>query len=173
MNNYEKDIKDLIQKMQMQQGGYAKKETPADVNSFNNNLMGSTDQSPHLTGNQFNSNRVDQSPPDPINSVRPMGKPISVTKKTDIQTQKAIPEGACPQCGTIHPPIPPGAKCPMASIKVKADDGTEKNVDVNKFLADLKNIIISQSDIKKIKDVEKLFKNIIVEVTKYLESYKE
>lgn len=61
----------------------------------------------------------------------------------------------------------------MASIKVKADDGTEKTVDVNKFLADLKNIIISQSDIKKIKDVEKLFKNIIVEVTKYLESYKE
>jgi hypothetical protein len=172
MNNYEKDIKDLIQKMQAQQGGYTRKENATAVNSFGNNLIGSTDQSPHLSGNQYNSNRIDQSPLDPINSVRPMGKPISVTKKTDIQP-KAPPEGACPQCGTLHPPLPPGAKCPMAPIKVKSSDGTEKTVDVNKFLADLKNIIISQSEIKKIKDVEKLFKNIIVEMTKYLESYEE
>jgi hypothetical protein len=126
-----------------------------------------------LVNNNANSNSVDQSPANPINSVRPMGKPISVTRKTDIKKDTAIPEGACPQCGIIHPPLPPGVRCPMASVKVKTQDGNEKEVDINKFLVDLKNIIISQSDVKKIKDLEKLFKNIILETTKYLESYKE
>ena len=41
------------------------------------------------------------------------------------------------------------------------------------FLGDLKNIIISQVDQKKIQDVEQLFKNIIVEITKFLEGYTE
>jgi hypothetical protein len=126
-----------------------------------------------LVNNNANSNSVDQSPANPINSVRPMGKPISVTRKTDIKKDTEIPEGACPQCGIIHPPLPPGARCPMASVKVKTQDGNEKEVDINKFLVDLKNIILSQSDSKKIKDLEKLFKNIILETTKYLESYKE
>jgi hypothetical protein len=172
MNAYEKDIKDLIQKMQMQQG-YMKKEGEEKLNSLSSNFSGGTDQSPHLVNNNANSNSVDQSPANPINSVRPMGKPISVTRKTDIKRDTAIPEGACPQCGIIHPPLPPGARCPMASVKVKTQDGNEKEVDINKFLVDLKNIILSQSDSKKIKDLEKLFKNIILETTKYLESYKE
>lgn len=173
MNQYEKDIKDLIQRMQQQQGGYMKREGEDKLNSLNNNFMGSTDQSPHLVNNNENSNRIDQSPPNPINSVRPMGKPISVTKKADIQKEAKPVEGGCPQCGMIHPPLPPGAKCPMAPVKVKTKDGHEKDIDVNRFLADLKNIIISQSEAKKITDIEKLFKNIILETTKYLESYKE
>lgn len=173
MNQYEKDIKDLIQRMQQQQGGYMKREGEDKLNSLNNNFMGGTDQSPHLVNNNENSNRIDQSPPNPINSVRPMGKPISVTKKADVQKEVKPVEGGCPQCGMIHPPLPPGAKCPMAPVKVKTKDGNEKNIDVNKFLADLKNIIISQAEAKKITDIEKLFKNIIIETTKYLESYKE
>lgn len=173
MNTYEKDIKDLIQRMQQQQGGYMKKEGEDKLNALNSNFSGGTDQSPHLVNNNVNSNRIDQSPANPINSVRPMGKPISVTKPADIKKEAKPVEGACPQCGIIHPPLPPGARCPMASIKVKTQDGNEKEVDINKFLVDLKNIIISQTDSKNIKDLEKLFKNIIIETTKYLESYKE
>ena len=190
---YEKDIKDLIAQMQRQQAGYGKfainegshvkggtndppisqrpMTPPQGQGGFNTNFQGSTDQSPHLMGGNPNAMSPDQTPPDAVNSVRPMGSKIG--NKAPTPKTLATAEGACPQCGTIHPPIPPGQKCPMAKVKVKNERGEEKEVDVNKFLASLKNIIISQAEQRKIKDVEKLFKNIIVEVTKYLEGYSE
>jgi hypothetical protein len=164
--SYEKDIKDLIQQMAHQQsmGGY----TPQKFGGPN---LG-TDQSPHLI-NQVNENmgNPDQSPPDAVNSVRPMGKPIAQTPRS--QLPKAKIEGGCPYCGMIHPPLAQGQKCPVAPVSIKNEKGEEKEVDVNKFLASLKNIIVSQSEMKKVKDIEKLFKNIIVEITKYLEGYRE
>lgn len=179
MAEYEKDIKELIERMNnqnqmMNPKGFSHPSDRSDVS------MG-TDQSPHLF-NQSTSipNSTDQSPPNPVNSVRPMGTPIN--KKPLVQNSSNITStppptndisgNACPQCGTIHPPLPPGTKCPMAKIKVK-DGDKEKEIDVNKFLVDLRNIILSQAEKKNIKDVEKLFKNIIVEVTKYLEGYSE
>ena len=77
--------------------------------------------------------------------------------------------GACSQCGTYHPPLNPGAKCPIAPIKTEEN----KEVNINNFLAMLKNIIESQVSIKKIKDPEKLIKELIVETTKFVENYKE
>lgn len=75
----------------------------------------------------------------------------------------------CPQCGLLHPPLQPGEICPNAPIKTIDN----KEIDVNPFLAKLKTIFISQMDIKKIKDPEKMFTHLIVEVTKILENYKE
>jgi len=174
MDSYEKDIKDLIQQMQRQQNmaqqipNQASKFSP----SFNESLE--TDQSPHLFNQNQKFDSPDQSPINPVNSVRPMGPSISQARKTGVPLNKtvAVADGACPQCGILHPPIPPGSKCPLAPVKVK-DGNDEKTVDVSKFLADLKNIIVSQAEHKKIKDVEKLFKNIIIEVTKFIEGYTE
>lgn len=174
---YEKDIKDLIEQMQRQQSSFTPpthQGTPSMPNIQTpdmGNHQGSTDQSPHLMGGNPNVQSPDQTPPDAINSVRPMGSKIN--DKPPAPKTLSTAEGACPQCGTIHPPLPPGQKCPMANLKVKNERGEEKEVDVNKFMAQLKNIIVSQSEQHNIKDVEKLFKNIIVEVTKYLEGYKE
>ena len=170
MANIEKDISQLIQSMKNQQNLVQKIGGPVNA--------GGTDQSPYLIGNNMNSSSPDQSPIDSVNSVRPMGTPIYQARKnrnpssTIIDQDTAQIPGACPQCGSLHPSLPPGVKCPMAVVKIKSN-GIEKVVDVNKFLVSLKDIIISQSEIKKVKDVEKLFKNIIVEVTKYLERYKE
>jgi hypothetical protein len=170
MGNYEKDIKDLIEQMTRQQQGA--QNIPNSFQPAYTDSAG-TDQSPHLSGqNPHNFNNPDQSPLNPVNSVRPMGKPIAKTPKKELQTDTAV-EGGCHQCGMIHPPLRPGERCPMAKVKVKNDKGEEREVDVNKFIANLKNIIISQSESKKIKDIEKLFQNIIVEVTKYLEGYSE
>jgi hypothetical protein len=189
---YEKDIKDLIAQMQRQQAGYGnfnlnegnqqkggwndpptsdRPMMPPQGQGGINPFQGSTDQSPHLMGGNPNIQNPDQTPPDPVNSVRPMGSKIG--DKPPAPKTLSNAEGACPQCGTIHPPIPPGQKCPMANIKVKTETGEEKEIDVNKFMAQLKNIIISQSEQRRVKDIEKLFKNIIVEVTKYLEEYSE
>lgn len=77
----------------------------------------------------------------------------------------------CPQCGLIHPPLKAGEKCPSAPVIIKSEDG--EKVNVNKFLVSLKNIIISQIEQKKIKDPEKLFKHIIIEMVKALEKYEE
>ena len=187
MSEYEKDIKDLIAQMSRQQGGAnmpGNMDAPTGPKIDTSSGMG-TDQSPHLMNEGGNNamGSVDQSPLNPVNSVRPMGTPVDAIKPqvqnaANIITPSIAPASApvdgCPQCGLVHPPIAPGGKCPMAPVTVKGAKGeSEKVVDVNKFLADLKNIIVSQAEMKKVTDIEKLFKNIIVEVTKYLEGYSE
>ena len=175
MSAYEKDIKDLIQRMTNQSN--MMKPPMTAPKSEANTMIGDqqTDQSPHLFNTNQNLNGPDQSPINPVNSVRPMGPSISQSMRNGTLTKDkptSVADGACPQCGIIHPPLPPNAKCPMAPIKVKSGD-VEKEIDINKFLVDLKNIILSQSEKNKIKDVEKLFKNIIIEVTKFVEGYRE
>ena len=182
MADYEKDIKDLIAKMHQQQSGGmpggSKMLPPGEPGTMPSGFQQhqdpgmNPDQSPHLMSeNAQGSNNPDQSPVNPINSVRPMGTPIN--NAPPQAAGMTIAGDGCPQCGMSHPPIQPGQKCPMAGVKQKDEKGVEKTVDVNKFLTDLKNIIVSQSDQKGIKDIEKLFKNIIVEVTKYIEGYSE
>ena len=80
--------------------------------------------------------------------------------------------GSCYQCGLSHPPLPEGQTCPNAPVTSKVG-GKEKKVDLNIFFASLKNIFVSQMAIKDIKDPEKMFKHLIIEVTKILEEYKE
>jgi len=179
MSKYEKDIKELIEQMNRQQGAYSPSLQPSATPTMPNiqtpnmkgNFQGNPDQSPHLMEGNPNVQGPDQTPPDAVNSVRPMGSNIG--DKPPAPKTLSSAEGACPQCGMIHPPIPQGQKCPMANVKIKNEKGEEKVIDVNKFMAQLKNIIVSQSEHRGIKDIEKMFKNIIVEVTKYLEGYKE
>ena len=186
MTDYEKDIKDLISQMHRQQGGGSmpgNMDAPSGPSGQIDTSGGmGTDQSPHLMneGGSNSMGSVDQSPLNPVNSVRPMGTPVGVKPQVQNAANIAaapahIPapvEGGCAQCGMVHPPIAPGTRCPMAPVKVK-NGAEEKVVDVNRFLTDLKNIIVSQAEMKKVTDIEKLFKNIIVEVTKYLEDYSE
>lgn len=75
----------------------------------------------------------------------------------------------CSQCGTIHPPIKEGSLCPMRPVK--SIDG--KEIDISKFLATLKNILVSQIQIKQIRNMNKLMTEVVINVTKFFESYKE
>ncbi len=179
-DNYEKDIKDLIAQMHQQQGMMPPGPSPSGegapisgppISQGMPNISESPDQSPHLMNENINTHGPDQSPVNPINSVRPMGTPIN-NKPPQPAGMQTVGDG-CPQCGMVHPPVPAGQTCPMAPLKMKGDNQEEKIVDVNKFLTDLKNIIVSQSEARGVKDIEKLFKNIIVEVTKYIEGYSE
>jgi hypothetical protein len=73
----------------------------------------------------------------------------------------------CRQCGLSHPPLPPGtAICPMAKPKPGA-------IDISDIVITLTNILVSQIEIKKIKDVPKIKQYLIIEITKLLEAYKE
>jgi len=77
---------------------------------------------------------------------------------------------SCPDCGLIHPPLQPGQKCPTSQTKVK--DG-EKTFDTNKYLIMWRDIILSNIDKKKLKKPEELFKAATIELTKFVEGYKE
>jgi len=77
--------------------------------------------------------------------------------------------GICPQCNMMHPPLPPGAKCPMS--KEKAPSG--EVIDYESFFTSLKNILTSQIQSKNIKDTKKFLGNILVDITKLSEAYKE
>jgi len=74
----------------------------------------------------------------------------------------------CPQCGMFHPPLPKGERCPMAKT---SQDGQEVNFEL--LFVPLRNIVESQISNKKIKNQKKLFGAVVVEITKFLESYKE
>lgn len=115
----------------------------------------------------------------------PERKAESISGPSKVNTQNVIssvqssapPEPArgafdkCPQCGTLHPPLRPGEKCPLAKIEVK--EAGVNDTDVAKFVVDLRNIAISQIQSKGIKDGNKLFKHVTVEFMKILEAYSE
>jgi len=77
----------------------------------------------------------------------------------------------CKECGYSHPPIPggTGTKCPM--VKEKTSTGQEINFEY--LFIPLKNILISQIKKRNIQDPQKLFGQIILEITKITENYKE
>jgi hypothetical protein len=76
---------------------------------------------------------------------------------------------SCPQCGYIHPPIIPGEKCPLS--REKSFDGDF--IDTSAFINQVKNIVVSRIQTKKIKNHKKLFSAIVMEIFKFLEGYKE
>jgi hypothetical protein len=75
----------------------------------------------------------------------------------------------CPQCGMMHPPLKPGEKCPNSKEKTK--DGNI--IPFDDLFSKIKTICISQIQNKKIKNINKLFAEVIVILTKEIEKYKE
>jgi hypothetical protein len=77
--------------------------------------------------------------------------------------------GKCNQCGLFHPPLKSGETCPMA--KEKTSDGTEINL--NPFFSSMKNILTANIKKNNIKDIQKFTGNLIIELNKIIETYKE
>ena len=75
----------------------------------------------------------------------------------------------CQQCGLSHPQIPNGQKCPMA----KETSPTGQVIPYEEFFISLKNILTSMIQNKNIKDTKKFLGNILVNITKSAEEYKE
>lgn len=77
----------------------------------------------------------------------------------------------CEQCGFSHPPLQTGQKCPATKELEKMPEGGE--IDITDFIVNMKNILTSQIQTKRIKDVKKLTSFALVELMKLLEGYKE
>jgi len=74
----------------------------------------------------------------------------------------------CSQCGKFHPPLAPGKECPMAVVRSGGNI-----IDFEKLFIPSKTICKSQIQKKGIKDINKLFGYVIVQLTKLLEGYNE
>ena len=190
---YEEDAKELMEKFKSQFSQtqnqtqninlseiYKKENEGEQIKSVNQNdilnTMNSsnlpTDQSPPDQDisnviNSQNSQSTDQSPPDQEISM------VVNNIQSESQPSASIPSGAnvCPQCKLIHPPLKPGQKCPNVS-----EDLTSFGLDdasVNKFIVNMRDIVISQLEKKGIKDGSKFFQFAIIESMKLLEAYNE
>ncbi len=128
---------------------------------------------------ELNKGNPDQSPGGPIIPGRTLNAKVDSNSQaimSNIQNsgpsspaQGAFPD--CPQCGAMHPLLRPGETCPMKKVEVKEAGITDE--DVNRFLTSLKNISVSQIQSKGIKNGNKLFQHLTVELTKILEAYSE
>lgn len=85
------------------------------------------------------------------------------------QGPQNLPNVECPQCGFKHPKLPEGERCPMAKEKTK--DGTDINYE--QFMRNVRNIMSSQIQTKSIKDPNKMFASLTVEIMKLAENYEE
>ena len=150
MTNDEKDIQDLINKFNKQSSFMAK--GPA---------LGNPNQGIDVHTGIDNQGVINESTPIAPTALAPSAAPTP------------IPTGnVCPECNMMHPPLM-GKKCPNAVVKTMTEESDEIVVDINKYLVNLQNILMSQIESKKIKDINKLFQNITIEIAKYLEGYKE
>lgn len=82
-------------------------------------------------------------------------------------------DNVCPQCGTIHPPLSPGQKCPIAQEKQRLSETGLSEEKVSKFVQDLKNIVIANLSKIKNKPAEKILQEVTIEVTKFLEKQQD
>lgn len=166
MNNNEKDIQELINKFSQQQSSFAPRNqgsTAGEDNSFlgNNPVLNKPVGLDSHSGID-NQGSINNSTPIKPGTISPAAGP------------SPIPTGnECPQCGMMHPPLRSGEKCPNAAFKAMSEESEDFSLDIRRYLANLQNILMSQIDKKGIKDVKKLFQNITIEITKYLEGYKE
>jgi len=100
----------------------------------------------------------------------PKVTPTSVPKPVSNSFTPQVQPGTCPHCGFVHPPLKAGQKCPVTinQEQVKIDEAT-----VNKHLVDLRNIVMTHISKNDVKDPKKLFQDLVLHVTKFLQSYKQ
>ena len=174
----EEDIQAMIAKMNQL------KNFPApvnqNVNQFDN--QGNADYVQTEGGGQFD-NQGPYKPavisPNPVNPnlpVTPQGQP-NIINTTGVEVGVApIPanlENVCPQCGMAHPPLPAGEKCPNASVANEVKDHKLNDTQINAYVINLRNIIISKLAEKNIENGNNFFQYAIIELTKSLDNYKE
>jgi hypothetical protein len=108
------------------------------------------------------------------NPAAPINIQTAVPKTHTQPTPEPIQRSdLCPQCGSLHPPLKPGEKCPNASVgDVVSEVGLDDTV-INRHLVDIRNIILSNITSKEITDGKKFFQYAIIELTKSLEKYSE
>lgn len=175
----EEEIQALIAKMNV-----LKNSPPADVNSnvnaFDN--QGNNEFVETQGGGEFDNQGPVKSvvvPSNPQNlnpPVNPQGQP-NIINTTGVSVGVAPApvrlENVCPQCGMAHPPLPAGEKCPNASVANEVQDHKLNDAQINTYVVNIRNIVISKMAEKNIKNGANFFQYAILELSKLLDNYKE
>lgn len=156
---------------------------------MNNNVSNNTSSAPSKNVNEFDNqggefceygdgNTVglgfdNQNPENESNVQLPRMNKKILSQSQPISQSATSGINVCPFCKMIHPPLRPGERCPNAGL---GEDQKRFNITdetINKFIINLKNIIISNLTSKNIKDGTKFFQHAIIELTRIIEQYKE
>jgi hypothetical protein len=115
--------------------------------------------------------------PIPKPQVNPQSGQPNLINTTGVQVGVAPTpvklDNVCPQCGMAHPPLPAGEKCPNASIANEVKEFKLNEAQINTYIVNIRNIVISKLSEKNIKDGTKFFQYAIVELSKSLDKYNE
>lgn len=168
-DQYLKEAAKIMEQFRQQQMGGNQMSPPVQTNEFDNQGggfgtygdgndigMGFDNQG----SNQFKPTMAPPRPKVQSSVIAPASQPVGVS-------------GACPECGTLHPPLRPGEKCPNAGIGDSLKSSGLDDTIINKHLSDLRNIIMSNISSKGVKDGRKFFQHLIISVTKSMENYSE
>ena len=175
----EEEIQAMIAKMNQL------KNFPAPVNQNINQFDNQGDNAGFIQtegGGQFDNQgpvqpvvvpAIPQNPNPPVN---PQVKP-NIINTTGVEVGVAPTpvklDNVCPQCGMSHPPLPPGEKCPNASVANEVKGSKLNDAQINTYVVNIRNIVISKMAEKQIKNGDKFFQYAILELAKSLENYKE
>lgn len=110
---------------------------------------------------------VNANPAPAAAAANPAGTPAPAAPYVAPNIQTA--GNVCPECGVMHPPVPPGQRCPNA----KVDLPTISDAEIGQFIGSWKNIIVSQLEKRNFKEPKKVFQQATLMLTKFLEEYEE
>lgn len=120
---------------------------------------------------------VPANPQNPTLPVNPQAGQPNIINTTGVEVGVAPApvrlENVCPQCGMAHPPLQSGEKCPNASVASEVKDSNLNDAQINTYVVNIRNIVISKMAEKQIKNGDKFFQYAILELAKSLENYKE
>ncbi len=117
-----------------------------------------------------------------VNQPQAVGSQIDNVVVNQIQNATIDPNknamatsfGACAQCGVSHPPLPNGETCPNASMEAVNNTSVKiSDQEFNKFLVNMKNILISQLDQLEVTNSQEIFKHLIMKIMEALEELKK
>jgi len=102
---------------------------------------------------------------------QPAVAPIATTAPAHAYTPpiEGVVGNVCHECGTMHPPVLAGQKCPNAKLNLP----TISDEEIGNFLVSMRNILISQIEKNQVKNAKKLFQQSTVALAQFLEGYKE
>lgn len=162
------------------------KEYQKQMNSFSKNVSFNQSQTPSIPVNDNMSDPLENYSGFTIGQgFDNQGKGLSndvleskqnipnTTLKPPLTTPNTAPNApnVCPECGTIHPPLKPGQKCPIVQNQQALKKANISEDKISQFVQNLKNIIIANLSKMNVESSEKVLQEITIEVTKFLENY--
>ena len=170
--SYEEEAKELMRKFKLQHQQNMGNPNMGNPNPEVEGVNPELDISNIIGQSPLNSNISEGTEQGLLQDQNNKTQVINIEPPAPTPPPAAVPTGnTCQECKMIHPPLRQGEQCPN-----KSQDLSKSGLDdsaVNKFIVDIRNMVVSQMDKKGITDGTKFFQFTVMELMKILEEYNE